>query len=121
MLSAAPIDVQVQVCLRRSTSTTDVKGQRVAWADIVDAHLWDIALTMTYSARAERRGGWCEKLQDERMCAVDELDFRGLLPTVEDLRVAWDVACGGQGGPDIERRPWCLVELWTKYRPVRFS
>lgn len=54
--------------------------------------------------------------------AVDEVARRGLLPTVDDLRVAWDRACGGDGGPNVAddpvKRPWCLVELWVGFRGV---
>lgn len=52
--------------------------------------------------------------------AIDELAHRGALPDLDDLRAAWDRACGGDGGPNDadnpERRPWCLVELWVGYR-----
>jgi hypothetical protein len=54
--------------------------------------------------------------------AVDEVARRGLLPTVDELRVAWDRVCGGDGGLDIsddpEHRPWCLVGLWVGFRGV---
>lgn len=54
--------------------------------------------------------------------AIDELARRNLLPTAEELHVAWDRVCGGDGGPDLsddpKMRPWCLVELWVGFRGV---
>lgn len=74
--------------------------------------------------------------------ALDECEWRGILPTVDDLRVAWDVACS-RGHVDDEGRPreivhvcagpiregeerptWTergprdLVELWVGYCPI---
>lgn len=52
--------------------------------------------------------------------AIDEINYRGALPTWDALRVAWDRACGGDGGPNVaddpEHRPWCLIELWVGFR-----
>jgi hypothetical protein len=74
---------------------------------------------------AETRYGWQVSAQRKRAAlslAVDEVSRRGLLPTVDDLRVAWDRACGGAGGPNVaddpKKRPWCLVELWVGFRGV---
>lgn len=54
--------------------------------------------------------------------AFDEVTRRSLWPTIDDLHVAWDRVCGGDGGPDLsqdnERRPWCLIELWVGFRGV---
>ena len=73
--------------------------------------------------------------------AVDECAWRGILPTADDLRVAWDVACSrghvdsdgkpreivhvcagpvreGEERPTwVERGPRDLVELWVGYCP----
>lgn len=74
---------------------------------------------------AEARYGWRVSAQRKRATlslAVDEVARRGLLPTVDDLRVAWDRVCGGDGGPNVAtdpaKRPWCLVELWVGFRGV---
>lgn len=80
-------------------------GRVLAWSDIDDRHLWNIVRMRVREVRAYRK-----------------LARSDLLPTVEDLRVAWDRACGGNGGlnhaDDPEKRPWCLVELWVGYRGV---
>jgi hypothetical protein len=74
--------------------------------------------------RHVRRGARAalHRRRPQMLAAFAELARRDLLPTVEDLRVAWDRACGGNGGPshadDPEKRPWCLVELWVGYRGV---
>jgi hypothetical protein len=144
-----------------STHWTTKNGEKIAWADIDDRHLWNIARMLVRKIRekvklctgpAETLNEWLrvrlaiwEQLNSiERAAmrrharrdmrklvavsraslsqAIDELTRRGLIPTTEDLRVAWDRACGGAGGPnhadDPEKRPWCLIELWVGYRGV---
>lgn len=48
--------------------------------------------------------------------ALDEVEYRGLLPTLDDLRVAWDRACEAGAADDPKQRPWCLIELWVGFR-----
>lgn len=75
----------------------------------------EIIATADLTTYRNKTRGSLVRSRREFACAVDELSYRGVLPTWDDLRVAWDRACAAGAVDDPERRPWCLIELWVGF------
>jgi hypothetical protein len=108
------VDRERHEARRHKEGWTTREGEFIRWADIDTRHLWNVVRMQARAARKMTR--MAEEPTDERVfrkallrmearrkrlavgIALDELDFRGLLPTIADLHVAWDRACGAIPG-----------------------
>ena len=118
------LDADAHALVRHLPSWRTAAGERLSWAEIGDRHLWNIVRLLTRRVRdrrellaiAQRLGltatahGLPSRIDASRLAlcrAVDELDYRGLLPTRRELQGA----CAALGR-DVPRT-W--LEAWPAW------
>lgn len=121
--------------LRESATWTTADDKSLKWSEIKDSHLLFIVRHLVRRARQMPRDtpsividgevirfDQRSRARRQLSIAVDEVAWRGLLPTLDELRVSWDRAHSREQLSDKIKRddpmtgPWCLVDLWVGYQ-----